>query len=338
MTLNERKTKILEAIVVDYISTAEPVGSRTISKKYALGVSSATIRNDMSDLEEMGLIMQPHTSAGRVPSDLGYRLYVDNLMKKETLTEEQVIYMQEAIMQSVNHLERLMRETARAVAHLTKYAAIVSNAANKKSQKIKHVQLVPIDSRSFLVVAVKSDNSINNKTLYIDKAPPYKILNELSQILNNFLANISVEQIDKKIFTHMLEAFGKYEHILLPILGVLTETEKEDAQSYVGGIDNFLSFPEFSEPNKIKNIIRALEEKGFLLTLPEDVEMQIVIGAENNEESLRDCSIVKAMFKAGSHTGVIGVIGPTRMNYARAVSALLGIIKNIEAVIAALKR
>ena len=338
MVLSSRKTKILEAIVMDYIATAEPIGSRTIAKKYDLGISSATIRNEMSDLEEMGLIKQPHTSSGRVPSDQGYRLYVDNLMQHRPLTDEETMFLQRMIMNNIHHVDYLMQETAKALAHLTQYAAIVSEPQEKKAA-IKHVQLMPMDERSILVIWVTDTKAVKNKILFVQEPPDYDTLTTLSKILNNMLQNKTIEVIDRQTVSSLLEQFGSNAHLLMPVLGVLADALKAESQIYTSGVNNFLAFPEFADRNKVQAVFQALEDGEMLVTLfgrkPAD-DVQIIIGAENQMESLQNCSVVRANFNVGNQDGIIGIIGPTRMDYAQTVSVMKGMLHNINMVLEAL--
>ena len=339
-SLNERKTKILQAIVMDYIATAEPIGSRTIAKKYDLGISSATIRNEMSDLEDMGLIKQPHTSSGRVPSDMGYRLYVDKLMNHRQLTEDETMFLQRMIMNNIHHVDYLMQETAKAMAYLTRYAAIVSEPREKKPT-IKHVQLMPIDEKSILVIWVTDTKAVKNKTVFIQDPPDYDKLTELAKILNKALQNKTIEEINRGIVDRLLESFGKNAHLLMPILGVLADALKAEGQVYTSGVNNFLAFPEFADRDKVQAVFEALEERDMLVSLfgknfRHTDDIQIIIGTENKVESLQNCSVVKANFKLGNQGGAIGIIGPTRMDYSQAVSVMKGMLHNIKAVIEAL--
>ena len=337
--LNERKIKILEAIIKDYIETAEPIGSRTIEKKYNFGISSATIRNEMSDLEDLGLIQQPHTSSGRVPSDLGYRLYVDKLMRHRPLTDEETMFLQLMIMNNIHHVDYLMQETAKAISSLTRYATIVSEPREKKPA-LRHIQLMPMDERSILVIWVTDTKAVKNKTLPVADPPDYDTLTRLSKVLNNTLQSQAIDSIDRKTLDTLLIAFGKYANMLMPILGVLADAQKAEGQVYTSGVNNFLAFPEFADREKVLNIFNALEEREMLVTLfgkdfSEDV--QVIIGSENHIESLKNCSIIRADFSLGDQGGVIGIIGPTRMDYAQAISIMKGMLHNINKVLEALE-
>jgi heat-inducible transcriptional repressor len=341
MTLSDRKVKILEAIINDYIQTAEPIGSRTIAKKYGLGISSATIRNEMSDLEDMGLIIQPHASAGRIPSDKGYRLYVDRLMRRRELTDDETQFLRQTIANNINQIDYMMQETARAIALLTNYAIVVSEPSMKKT-RIRHIQFVPVDERSFVMVLVTDSKVIKNHVIYMDKSPNPEALMRLSNLVNENLRDFSLEDFDNETASRLAALAGENEEVVLTIMKAAVDIiqSEDDVQIYTSGITNILSFPEFSDVEKAKAMFQALEEKELLITLMgrnNSEKIQVVIGAENKLALLEDCSVIKADYNVGGQNfGSIGIIGPKRMDYSQAVSVLSGILTHINAVIQAL--
>lgn len=334
--LNDRKIKILEAIINDYIQTAEPIGSRTIAKKYDLGISSATIRNEMSDLEDMGYIVQPHTSAGRVPSDKGYRLYVDRLMHYRDLTYEETDYLRSIIVNNINHMEYLMRETAKAISVLTNYTTIASEP-EMEITSIKHIQLLPMDEKNVALVLITDNKVIKNHVISVENAPDYETLTKLSFILNDLLggrkfndiATIEVEGVEGQ----------QNNEILQKILEAVKEIilQENNVRVYTSGVNNILEYPEFSDIEKAKGLFKTFEEKEVLITLlgnNNNENVQVVIGSENSLEQMKDCSIIKANYMYGQKSlGAIGIIGPTRMDYAQVVSVLYGIVKNVNAIL-----
>lgn len=341
LTLNDRKIKILEAIITDYIATAEPVGSRTIARKYDLGISPATIRNEMSDLEEMGLIEQPHTSAGRIPSQRGYRLYVDNMMHSRELTSEEVEFLKNAISLNVGRIEYLMQQTAKALAILTNYTTIVTEPKSTKI-RIKHIQLVPIDKNTVAAVVVTDSKAIKNHIIRAKSVPGMEDLYRISNEITNIIKDCSLEDIDREATTRLINKFTDYQELIAKVFKAIINTARheEDVHFYTSGVRNLLGFPEFSNIEKAKNIFQAFEEKDMLITLlgkGDDKaadKIQILIGGENNMEELKDCSIVKANYRFGNNSvGRIGVIGPTRMNYSQTVSVLDEIVKKLDSVI-----
>lgn len=366
VVLSERKIRILEAIINDYVQTAEPIGSRTIAKRYDLGISSATIRNEMSDLEEMGLIIQPYSSSGRVPSDKGYRLYVDSLMRQRELTPDEVAYLRKIIAANINQVDLLMQETARAVAILTNCATVVSEAPERLS-RIKHVSLIPADGKSFLLLLVTDTNAVKNQIVFVDEALAEAELSVLSGMMNSILKNMTLSDLNEDIakaisasvnnsrstrdnsaapsksgFGHNGGSLSRYDRVIIAALNSIAQIirQEDDVQVYTSGMRNILNFPEFSDVNKARAMIQALEEKDMLITLlggDNSGIVQVVIGSENHIELLEDCSVIKASYQVGNRNfGSIGVIGPKRMNYSQGVSVLGGILKHINSVIEAI--
>lgn len=344
MDLNDRKFKILEAIITDYIQTAEPIGSRTIAKKYDLGVSSATIRNDMSDLEELGLIVQPHTSAGRIPSDRGYRLYVDKMMQSQELSPEVADLLHNVVENNVGQIDYLMQQTAKALAALTNYTIVVTEPKSAKLN-IKHVQLVPIDDSSVVAVIITENKAVKNHVMRLQSVPGLDILNSISDTMNKAIKSYSLQDMES-IAAVMLRDYPENKELVTKFLKtILTAVRQNDnVHYYTSGVNNILGFPEFSDIEKAKSVFRALEEKDMLITLfdrdgEHNDDIHIVIGGENDMKELQDCSIVRADYNYGNDSyGSIGVIGPTRMNYSQTVSVLNAIIKNLDNVIKALSK
>lgn len=339
MKLNDRKIKILEAIITDYIATAEPIGSRTIAKKYNLGISPATIRNEMSDLEELGFIEQPHTSSGRVPSQKGYRLYVDSLMHSRELTNEEIEFLKNSISFNINRIEYMMEQMAKALAMLTNYTTVVTEPKSKKL-KIRHIQLVPIDEKSVAAVVVLDSKVIKNHIIRVNKSPDIDELNKISSSINGVIKDYALEDIDSNQTSKLINQFTNHQELIAKVFKAIIATvqEEENIQVYTSGVRNFLGFPEFSDVSKAKDIFQAFEKKDMLVTLlgngNGDDKIQILIGGENNLEELKDCSIIKANYSMSKDSiGKIGVIGPTRMNYSQTVSVLNEIVKKLDNVI-----
>ena len=346
MSLSARQIKILEAIVTDYIKTAEPIGSRTIAKTSGLGISPATIRNEMSDLEDMGLISQPHTSAGRVPSHRGYRFYVDSMMVARVLPAEEALLLQRMIIDNINQMELMMQETARTISRLTSYPAIVSEPYRKKT-KIRHLQLVPVDEKSILLVLVTDSKAIKNQLVSVHASPSYEALNQLSLALNQHLAGLSIKEINRQLIDKMLDIFGVNAHALMSILGAISDAlqDEDDVRVFTSGVKNILAFPEFADIKKAENILHALEDRGFLLKILGTAEdqkqtgIQIAIGEENTIDLLKSCSLLRANYTIDNkNTGTIALIGPMRMDYTQGVMVLNGVLQNIQKVTAALER
>lgn len=325
--LNERKLKILEALITDYILYGDPVSSRSLAKKHGLGISSATIRNEMSDLMDMGFIKKTHASSGRVPSDKGYRLHV-NMAKQRELTEEEAVLLAQAIRQNINHMEYLMKETAKALATLTKYAAIVSEIKQKLT--LHYVQLIPMDSHRIVVVVITAKKLVKN-TMINAEAPPVEILNELTAFLNKILQNKTAEEISSiKIKSRPYKVL--LEDIISAIGKILTLEEEVDI--FTGGVENILGYPEFKDIDKARSLFKVFEEKELLLTVlnkNSSHNVQVIIGSENTLKELQDCSIIKANYMIGDNAiGAIGIIGPTRMDYQAVMSLLREAVNLLE--------
>ena len=338
MALNDRKIQILQAIINNYIETAEPVGSRTIAKKYNLGISSATIRNEMSDLEEMGFILQPHASSGRIPSDMGYRLYVDHLMQKKELGEEEQRYLQSIISRDISQIDFLMEETAKALSVLTNYTTIISEPKGQRT-RMKQIRLIPLDSVSVLLVIATEGNFIKNHVIKMGCVPTEEKIFDIGFCLNRLLQGCALREIDTLLVARMQEELWEYRELLPPILKAIETTMRsaEKVQLHMSGTKNILAFPEFADIQKAKSLFQALEEKDVLVTLLEESknnDLQVLIGSENTVQSMQDCSVITATYKMGDNTrGTIGIVGPTRMDYSQVISVLNGMVQNIEKVL-----
>lgn len=338
MALNDRKIQILQAIINDYIETAEPVGSRTIAKKYNLGISSATIRNEMSDLEEMGFILQPHASSGRIPSDMGYRLYVDHLMQKKELGAEEQKYLQSIISRDISQIDYLMEETAKALSLLTNYTTFISEPVGQQT-RIKQIRLLPLDHTSVLLVIATEDHFIKNHVIKMQNVPSEEKIFYVGICLNRVLQGCSLKEIDGAVISRMQAELGEYPELLPMILKAIETTMRaaEQIQVHMSGTRNMLAFPEFSDIQKAKSLFQTLEEKDVLVTMlkeNKDSDMQILIGSENSVQGMKDCSVITATYKMGDNTrGTIGIVGPTRMDYSQVISILNGMVKNIENVL-----
>ncbi|MEG0085993.1 MAG: heat-inducible transcriptional repressor HrcA [Niameybacter sp.] len=327
MDINERKRKILEAIIHDYIQTGDPVGSRTISKKYDLGVSSATIRNEMADLEDLGLIMQPHTSAGRIPSDKGYRLYVDNIMQYPDIAPDVQKIIAEMINSKFDKVDKLLEETAKLISAVTHYATIASPPTINQT-KIKHLQLVPVDERSVALVVVTDTNIVRDYVIRTKKHIDYPLCGILTNIVNESLIGTSLDELSIDKLRILEERMFGYKDISVDLMNAIIDTlEMEDIPNiFTRGMTNILSFQEFNDIEKAKNLLEVLEQKPYLVKMLKHKPSQpvnISIGEENGLEPMKECSIITTSYEIGEYSlGTIGIIGPTRMNYGQVVSLL----------------
>ena len=326
--LDERKIKILNAIIRNYLDTGEPVGSRTISKYSDLSLSSATIRNEMSDLEEMGFILQPHTSAGRIPSDKGYRFYVDNLMKEK---DREVTEMKEFMIEHTERMERVLKQMAKTLAENTNYTAMIT-APSCQRNKLKFLQLSQIDAEQLLAVIVLEGNLVKNKMLSTKEALDNETLLKLNILLNTSLNGLSVEQINLGTIARLKEQAGIHGNIVSDILDALAEAiqEEEELEIYTSGTTNILKYPELQDSQRASELLNTLEEKQQLVSLvnetlasEEETGIQVYIGEESPIGNMKDCSVVTATYRLGDGMqGTIGIIGPKRMDYENVVDNL----------------
>lgn len=329
MNWEDRKFIILNAIIHDYIKTAEPVGSRTLEKKYKLGVSSATIRNEMSDLEDMGLLIKPHTSAGRIPSTTAYRLYVDNFMKKNALDEKIRDVVKSEYENYMFELNKTIEQTLNILTKMTNYTSLVM-APRLSSLNVKDVKLVYIEEKRVMIIVVTKEGLIKNAEIRLKDIVTLeqleKINNFLISIIRNIPANEVIELLGKAI-DGLSEDENRILSEIMPVFRSLVE-KAHSSKIYSKGVSKILNYPEFEDLEKAKHFIDSVNSKdklenAILSAVDDDKDIHIVIGNENKVEDFSDCSIITADYKLNGKTiGTIGVIGPTRMNYDYAISTL----------------
>ena len=326
--LSDRKLKILHAIIQNYLETGEPVGSRTISKYTDLNLSSATIRNEMADLEELGYIIQPHTSAGRIPSDKGYRLYVDMLMEEK---EQELNEMQEQMLDKADKMEQLLKQAAKVLASNTNYATMVSTPMNS-ANKIKFIQLSMVDEEQIIAVIVLGGNVIKNKIINIDEPLSNENLLKLNMLLNTTLNGMSIEEINLGLIARLKEQAGIHSAVIGNVLDAVADAIQidEDMQIYTSGATNIFKYPELSDHQSAQEIISAFEEKQQLtelvtqtLSQEDNTGIQVYIGDETPVQTMKDCSVVTATYELGDGMkGTIGIIGPKRMDYEHVLKSM----------------
>lgn len=327
MELGERKLLILQAIIDDYITTAVPVGSRTISKKYSMGLSSATIRNEMSDLEDLGYLDQPHTSAGRIPSDKAYRLYVDQMMKVAKLTQPETNRMKLYVDRRISEVEEVMQQTAKVLSELTNYTSIVL-APQFNKVKIEHVQLVPINPGIALVVIVTDSGILKDSMIRVPEAISSDQLHQISKMLTEKIKDHTLDDIDLFLENDIQNDIFLHREFFKSVIGALSRSIRfsDEKDIILGGTANMFNYPEYNDIEKAKAFLSLLEDKGILhqlLSKSDNFKVCITIGSENEYGKIKDFSIVTATYRMGTHTfGSIGVIGPTRMKYSNVVAIL----------------
>ena len=327
-TLGERKLKILHAIIQNYLETGEPVGSRTISKYTDLNLSSATIRNEMADLEELGYILQPHTSAGRIPSDKGYRLYVDMLMEEK---EQELNEMQEQMLDKADKMDQLLKQAARVLAANTNYATLVSTPTNS-ANKLKFIQLSQVDDEQIIAVIVLGGNVIKNKIINVGESLGNENLLKLNMLLNTTLNGMSIEEINLGLIARLKEQAGIHSEVISDVLDAVADAIQidDEMQIYTSGATNIFKYPELSDKQSAQEIISAFEEKQQLtelvtqtLSQEDNTGIQVYIGDETPVQTMKDCSVVTATYELGDGMkGTIGIIGPKRMDYEHVLKSL----------------
>lgn len=337
MELDERKCKILQAVIRNYLETGEPVGSRTISKYTDLNLSSATIRNEMSDLEEMGYIVQPHTSAGRIPSDKGYRFYVDTMLEKK---EREVEELKGLLTEKDEKMDTLLKRVARVLAANTNYAAMIT-APQYRGNKLKFIQLSRVDARQLLTVIVVEGNVIKNTILNVDEALDDETLLKLNILLNTHLNGLSIEEINLAMISDLKRQAGIHSSIVSNVIDAVAEAIKsdEDLKIYTSGANNILKYPELTDNReKASELINVFEEEQALTELVQEnlsdengTGIQVYIGNEMPVKSMKDCSVVTATYELGEGMrGTIGIIGPKRMDYDKVIGTLKTLMNQLD--------
>ena len=337
MQLDDRKWTILKAIVKTYLETGEPVGSRTISKYADLNLSSATIRNEMSDLEEMGYILQPHTSAGRIPSDAGYRLYVDRMMEEK---DREVTEMKELVIQRQDKMELLLKQMVKVLAANTNYAAMISGPQYHRT-KLKFIQLSIVSDTQILATVVAEGNVVKNKLLEIQHGLDQKTVLEMNILLNSALNGLTIEEINLATIAKLKEQAGIHSELVNRVLDAVAESiqaSQDELEIYTSGTTNIFKYPELSSSEKASELISTFEDKKELADIisqdgAEQTGIQVYIGGESPVGVLQDCSVVTATYELGEGMyGKIGVVGPKRMDYEKVVGTLKTLMAQLDEI------
>lgn len=343
MELDERKMKILQAVIKNYLETGEPVGSRTISKYTDLNLSSATIRNEMADLEEMGYIVQPHTSAGRIPSDKGYRLYVDTMMSQMDVAMQEksreVEELKDLLLEKEEKMDQLLKQVAKTLAVNTNYASMIS-APSFSGSRLKFIQLSRVDVRQLVAVIVLEGNIIKNNMLTVSEELDDETLLKLNILFNTHLNGLPIEEINLGLVARLKQQAGIHSDIVGEVIDAVAESIKadDDLEIYTSGANNIFKYPELADQQKASEIISTFEEKQMLTTLVQDTlakedntGIQVYIGDETPVSSMKDCSVVTATYELGEGMkGTIGIIGPKRMDYEKVVNTLQMLMKQLD--------
>jgi heat-inducible transcriptional repressor len=350
---NARGRMILSAIINEHLVTGEPIGSKIIAEKFAshAGLSSATIRSVMSDLEEFGLVEQPHTSAGRVPTDKGYRFYVDNLLGVLQLSNADLSLINKELglgeLESSNAPDRLMEKTSQLLSALSQNVGIVVSPSLAKD-RLQHIEFVNLSDKRILVVLVSAPNIVHNKIIRLNETFSNEQLDRTSNYLNARFSGKSLAEIRTEILKLMHEETALFDKLLQTAMILCSQSIESDADNqgevYVGGASNILTKPDFADLERLRELLRTIEEKTRLVQiLTECIErdpslksdVQVIIGSENSASSLRNCTLITAPYRIGAGGGSVGtlsVLGPTRIEYARTISIVTYVASILEKI------
>ena len=337
--LSERKMKILKFIVEEYISTAEPIGSRTISKNKELAISAATIRNEMSDLEDMGYLISPHVSAGRVPSQMAYALYVDELMKDNTLELKEKELIRKTLDNNINQIQNLLDETVNILTSLTNYTSIaIMRASEEKENKISHFDLVKVSEHQIVMIMVMEDGKVNSKNIFIEKEIDGEKIQIISQKIKDQIIGKDIHSLDDKFVQYIKSEIMWYDELLDNMLNTINSSVLQDAPVSImlKGTNNIFNYPEFNDISTVKSFLTLLDNKDELVEVLQNHgvtkdNVNIIIGDKSMGDVLDNCSIITANFKLdGRMVGKFGIIGPKRMDYGKAYSLMRYISKSLD--------
>jgi heat-inducible transcriptional repressor len=322
---------IFQVIVDDFIRSAQPVGSRSLSKKEEISFSSATIRNEMSDLEELGFIEKTHTSSGRVPSEKGYRYYVDHLLSPQKLKSDDVHKIKSVFAERIYELEKIVQNSAKILSELTNYTAIVLGPAVLEN-KLKRIQIVPLNKETAIAIIVTDTGHVENRMFHLPASMDANDIEKLVNILNERL--VLNEKIYKEVATLLRQHINQFDFMLHTIADTLNL--QGNNKLFFGGKTNMLSQPEFHDINKIRNLMNMIEQEDGIYDLIQKnpIGINVKIGRENNNTAMENCSLITATYSIGvEKLGTIAILGPTRMEYSRVISLLKMISSDLTTVL-----
>lgn len=331
MELTNRKKRILRAIVEIYIITAEPVGSKAVAQQAGLDISTATIRNEMADLTEMGYLEQPHTSAGRVPSPKGYRLYVNELMERQRLSIAETERINQSLQMRMEELDRVISQAGRAVSSLMNYPAYVA-ATGKKQMTARRFELLPVDEHSCIVVMMMGDNRVKSQLLRMQLKVDTEQMPTLVNLLNSNFTGISADEMNRRLMDVSEQVTPQMFLLLSQTIAYAADVLQEAGQKevFTVGTSQLLKLPEFRDADKAHQLMSFLSDSKENLPVPDEGPMKILIGPENVSEALQDTSVVVASYDIGNDMrGLIGVVGPTRMDYGTVAARLSGFAEGL---------
>ena len=339
MNMNDRKKKILHSIISEYIKSAEPIGSRHVAKNLDIGLSSATIRNEMADLEEMGYLEQPHTSAGRIPSDKGYRLYVDSLMRADEMTVNDLSALGSVLELQMGQIDKIIKRAASILSELTQYTAILTTPEMKRGA-IKTVELVPIDAGSALIILVTGEGVMKHKRVMLPPGTSIEFVHNFSALLREKLSGLTLEEISAAKISEIRRAMEAHFELLFPVLDFIADIiddVRAETEVYTSGATNMLSYPEYSDVRQAKEFLDFLDDKNSVVKILQpdgktldSGDITVRIGKENELDIMQKSSVITANYYVGDQVmGKVGIIGPTRMDYPKTIARL----KKVSAVL-----
>lgn len=330
--LNDRKKQVLQAVIEEYINTAEPVSSATILEKYGLKCSSATIRNDMSELEHEGYLEKPHTSAGRIPSVKGYRFYVDELLNDENITLEEIQYIKENLQTKINEIEDLTKITTNTISEMTHYTT-VAIGPDSSSNIIKDIKFILLGERLLMAVILTENGAVRETIIKYDEDVSQSQVNDLNVTFNNKLRGKTLEKIDKPMEEYIISTMEDQAKVIKPIIQQMNRTIEDTNRIYLEGASKAFDFPEFEKIDTAKNFLSILDTKEEMVEILNSglaKDINVYIGDENVNKDLKDLSIITFKHKVGNKDmGTIGIIGPKRMNYSKVISIMKYISKKL---------
>ncbi len=334
--LSERKKYILRAVVINYTNTAEPVGSRTVARSYKMGLSSATIRNEMADLEDMGYLIQPHTSAGRIPSQKGYRYYVDNLMDLNDLSDDEELALCSSLStEKMREIEQIIFNSARVLSSATNQTSLIMGPQFKKSA-FRQMRILPLDENRGLVVLITDTGFIKNKVIDMKQQLSQAELQQVVSYLNQKLYGLTIDQVTTSLINELKRDLFRRLEILEQAFILLEESLKEEKQIrvFLGGTTNILNQPEFKDVDKIRRMLNLFEQEPLLFKILEESSSEddivIRIGGENEFIDIKECTLITGTYKIHDKSiGTLGVLGPTRMDYGRVISVMRRLVNHL---------
>ncbi|MDP4083454.1 MAG: heat-inducible transcriptional repressor HrcA [Bacillota bacterium] len=335
--LTDRQLLILQVIVDDFIRSAQPVGSRSLSKKKEISFSSATIRNEMADLEELGFIEKTHTSSGRVPSESGYRYYVDHLLAPQVLNQQEIAVLKSVFAEKIFEFEKIIQKSAKILSELTNYTSIVLGPA-VSINKLKRIQIIPLNRETATAIFVTDTGHVENRTFHLPASIDASELEKTVNILNERLLDVPLDELNNKIYKEVASLLRQHIENVDLMMYTIAETFKMpiNEKLFFGGKTNILSQPEFHDVKKIRALLNMIEQEERVSELirKNSAGIHVKIGRENQNVAMEDCSLITATYSIGTEKlGTIAILGPTRMEYSRVISLLQFLSKDLSTVL-----